>query len=280
MLSENSSKAEHIACLSKAEREALLEDLSDAELEAAEYDWARLWSRPNQRPPPGDWRTWLLLAGRGFGKTRTGAEYIRARVEAGAGYLAFVAPTASDVRDVMVEGESGILSVYPRAERPEYQPSKRRVVWSNGAVATMFSADEPERLRGPQHDTAWCDEVATWRYPAAWDMLMFGLRLGSDPRVVVTTTPRPTGLIRSLVKDPTTVITRGSSYENRAHLAKAFFSQIIRKYEGTRLGRQELNAELLEDTPGALWSYGVLDATRVAAAPTVMTRIAWRLILR
>jgi phage terminase large subunit-like protein len=209
--------------------------LSPAEARALLYDWP-FWARPAQLPPQGNWRVWLLLAGRGFGKTRTGAELIRARVAARtARRLALVAPTAADARNVMVEGESGILAVSPPWDRPRYEPSKRRLTWSNGAIATVYSADEPERLRGPQHDATWCDELGSWRYPEAWDMLMFGLRLGTDPRVVVTTTPRPTKLIRALIADPTAVVTRGSTYENRANLAPAFVDQIIRKYEGTRL---------------------------------------------
>ena len=139
-------------------------------------------------------------------------------------------PTAADARNVMVEGASGILAISPDPERPLYEPSKRRLTWPNGAVATTYSADEPERLRGPQHDAAWCDELAAWRYPEAWDMLMFGMRLGADPRTVVTTTPRPAKLIRDLVRDPICVVTRGSSYENRGNLAPAFFDQVIRKY--------------------------------------------------
>jgi phage terminase large subunit-like protein len=184
--------------------------------------------------------------------------------------LALVAPTAGDARDIMVEGDSGILAVSPPWERPRYEPSKRRLTWPNGAVATLFSADEPERLRGPQHDTAWCDELASWRYPEAWDMLMFGLRLGTAPRVVVTTTPRPTMLLRELVADPAVVVTRGTTYENRANLAADFLGQIIRKYHGTRLGRQELEAELLEDLPGALWNRGMLEAVRARAAPALI----------
>ena len=153
--------------------------------------------------PQGNWRIWLLLAGRGFGKTRTGAELIRARVAAStARRLALVAPTAADARNVMVEGESGILAISPPWDRPLYEPSKRRLTWQNGAIATLYSADEPECLRGPQHDATWCDELASWRYPEAWDMLMFGMRLGADPRTVVTTTPRPAKLIRDLVRDP------------------------------------------------------------------------------
>ena len=171
-----------------------------------------------------------------------------------------VGPTRP-TRNVMVEGASGILAISPGPERPLYEPSKRRLTWPNGAVATTYSADEPERLRGPQHEAGWCNELAAWRYPEAWDMLMFGMRLGADPRTVVTTTPRPAKLIRDLVRDPICVVTRGTSYENRGNLAPAFFEQIIRKYQGTRLGRQELDAELLEDTPGALWSHGSIEAT-------------------
>jgi len=187
-------------------------------------------------------------------------------------HIALVAPTAADVRDVMVEGESGLLAIAPPWDRPEYEPSKRRLTWENGAIATTYSADEPERLRGPQHDFAWCDELAAWRYPEAWDMLMFGLRLGDDPRAVVTTTPRPTKLIKALVADPKVVVTRGSTYDNKFNLAPAFLDQIVRRYEGTRLGRQELDAEILEDVPGALWTHGLIDATRVNTVPS-LTRI-------
>ena len=210
-----------------------------------------------------------MLAGRGFGKTRTGAEWIREQIAAGKRRLALVAATAADVRDVIVEGESGILAISPPQFRPAYEPSKRRLTWPNGAIATTFSADEPERLRGPQHDGAWCDELASWRYPEAWDMLMFGLRLGADPRCVVTTTPKPVKLIRDLIKrdGQDVVVTRGSTYENRANLAPAFLQQIVRRYEGTRLGRQELNAELLDDAPGALWQRSRLDHGRRPIAP-------------
>src|SRR5262249_44317541 len=172
-------------------------------------------------------------------------------------------------REVMVEGESGLLAIATDDERPLYEPSRHRLTWRNGAVATLFSADEPERLRGPQHDFAWCDELAAWRYPQAWDMLMFGLRLGTDPRVVVTTTPRPTRLIKTLLADPKVAVTRGSTAENRGNLAPAFLDQIVRRYEGTRLGRQELEAEILEDVPGALWSRGIVEAGRTAAAPEI-----------
>src|SRR6202049_3957894 len=239
-----------IASLPTPLRKKLTGPLSRDQAETLVHDW-RFWARSSQLPPPGEWRVWLLLAGRGFGKTRTGAELVRTRVEAHtARHIALVAPTAADARDVMVEGESGILKTAPRRERPLYEPSKRRLTWAKGAVATIFSADEPERLRGPQHDFAWCDELTAWRYPEAWDMLMFGLRLGDDPRAIVTTTPRPTKLIRNLIADPKVVVTRGGTKENRANLAPAFLDQIVKRYQGTRLGRQELDAELLDDMPG------------------------------
>jgi len=239
---------------------------------ALESSWAAI-ARPNHLPPPADWwQIWLLLAGRGFGKTRTLAEWVCTQVASGlARRIALVAATAADARDVLVEGESGILSVAPPCFRPVYESSKRRLTWPNGAIATTYSAEEPERLRGPQHDAAVCDELGSWSRPETWDMLQFGLRLGRNPRCLVATTPRPTKLIRDLLarEGRDVVVTRGSTYENRANLAPGFFNQIIRKYEGTRLGRQELNAELLEDTPGALWSHGVIDAARQAAAPNL-----------
>jgi predicted phage terminase large subunit-like protein len=169
----------------------------------------------------------------------------------------------------MVEGESGIFAVAPDWARPIYEPTKRRMTWPNGAIATLYSADEPERLRGPQHDAAACDELGSWRHPAAWDMLMFGLRIGRHPRVVVATTPRPTRLIKGLLacEGKDVVVTRGNTYENRANLAPIFLDQIIRRYEGTRLGRQELDAEVLDDTPGALWTRDQLEQCRVERAP-------------
>lgn len=210
---------------------------------------------------------WLLLAGRGFGKSRTGAEWVRAQVESGrCSRLALVAPTSADCRDVMVEGESGMLAVCPPWNRPVYETSKRRLTWPNGAIATLYSADEPDRLRGPQHDGAWCDEIAAWRYPEAWDQLMFGLRLGLDPRTVATTTPRPIALIKSLMADPTCHVTRGTTYDNLPNLAPQFAAQIVAKYQGTRLGRQELLAEVLTDTPGALWTLTQIDANRRASS--------------
>lgn len=215
----------------------------------------------------------MLLAGRGFGKTRTGAEWVRS-IKGTCGRIALIAPTAADVRDVIVEGESGILAISPPWDRPVYEPSKRRLTWRNGAIATCYSADEPERLRGPQHDAGWCDELAAWRYPEAFDQLMFGLRLGTNPRVCVTTTPKPVKLVRDLLRDPTTTVTRGSTYDNRANLADAFMTQVVKRYAGTRLGRQELNAEMLDDVPGALWLRDNLDVPyRRVKPPDTLKRI-------
>jgi phage terminase large subunit-like protein len=209
-------------------------------------------ARENQRPPSGDWATWLLLMGRGSGKSRSGAEWVRALAESNVRHrIALVGSTAADVRDVMVEGESGILAVCPPWNRPKYEPSKRRLTWRNGTVATTFSAEEPDRLRGPSHSAAWCDEVAAWANQATWDMMMFGLRLGEDPRVCCTTTPKPTKLVKTLVADCGTTISRGSSYQNKLHLAPTFFNKLIATYEGTRLGQQEIHAELLEVSEGA-----------------------------
>jgi phage terminase large subunit-like protein len=261
--------ADWLASQPEALRNDLVGALSPKQALALIHDWS-FWARDSQVPPEGDWRAWLLLAGRGFGKTRTGAELVRRRARHQARRIALVGATAADARHVMVEGESGILAVSPPDDRPLFEPSKRLLTWSNGAIATLFSADEPERLRGPQHDFAWCDELAAWRHPEAWDMLMFGLRLGPDPRVVVTTTPRPTRLVRALLADPTVVVTRGATRENRANLAPAFLHRIVRKYEGTRLGRQELEAELLEDAPGALWNRGLIEAGRAVAAPDLV----------
>lgn len=258
--------ASWLASLPPQERNRFLASLSPDEQEELFYRW-KFWARPNQIAPPGDWRTWLLMAGRGFGKTRTGAEWIRERAALGGRRLAIVGRTAADVRDVMIEGESGLLAISPPWFKPRYQPSKRRLTWPNGSIATTYSADRPDTLRGPQHHDAWCDELAAWRFPEAWDQLQFGLRLGDDPRVVVSTTPRPVKHIRELLQQSTTIVSRGGSYENRANLAGAFFDQIIRRYEGTRLGRQELEGILLDDNPFALWQRTNLDEHRVGKVP-------------
>lgn len=232
---------------------------------ALENSW-RAKARAEQIEPAGDaWAIWLYLAGRGAGKTRAGAEWVLEQIAAGKRRIALVAPTAADARDVMVEGESGILACSPEWNWPVYEPSKRRLTWANGAQAATYSADEPERMRGPQHDAAWCDELAAWRFPEAWDMLNFGLRLGSRPRCVVTTTPKPTRLIRDLVarQGRDVAITRGRTADNAANLAPSFLLTVERQYGGTWLGRQELEGLLLTDTPGALWTREMIEKARV-----------------
>lgn len=239
-------------------------------------EWAEVWprirwlriARESQLPPPGDWSTWLFMAGRGGGKTRSGAEWVNGIAETYPGTrTALVAADAADARDVMVEGESGILSCCSDAAYPLYEPSKRRITWPNGSIASIYSADSPEKLRGPQHHAAWCDEMGKWRYQdLAWSNLKFGLRLkypNFRPQIMITTTPRPTPRIRSIIADPTTTITRDSSYANRHNLDPDWFAKIITEYEGTRLGRQELMGELLEDHPGALWSWADIEPYRI-----------------
>ena len=236
------------------------------------YEW-EVFARDNQLCPAGDWYVWLILAGRGYGKTRTGAEVTRVTAATLPGcHIALIAETAADARDVIVEGpESGILAVSPPWFYPKYEPSKRRLTWPNGSYATTYSGDEPDQLRGPQHHFAWSDELAKWRYAQeAWDNLEFGLRLGKQPRVVVTTTPRPIPIIKTLLKDSQTHVTSGSTYENLHNLAPAFIARVVKKYEGTRLGQQELHAHVLDDNPDALWKRAaMIEKYRVTKAPTL-----------
>lgn len=257
-----------------------------------DWDFAVLAHR-HQEPPPfanGDgaadgkfctlkpWTTWLALGGRGAGKTRLGAEWVRALVHGAPPYalhrhrhIALVGETEHDAREVMVEGASGILRTSPRRERPVWLPTRRRLEWANGAVAQIFSADDPEQLRGPQFDAAWCDELAKWRRPgAAFDMLQFGLRLGPWPRQLVTTTPRPIALVKRLMCDPRTVVTRAGTQANAAHLSPRFLDEVLARYAGTRLGRQEIDGEIIDDRPDALWSRSLIEAARVPTAPALM----------
>lgn len=269
MMPATSSSLASLALHNPQELARFISRLTPAEADALLVDW-RLWARPDQLPPPGEWSTWLILAGRGWGKTRTGAEWVRHMATTGrAGRIALVARTASDVRDVVVEGESGILRISPASERPEWNSSRRRLTWPNGAIATTYSADEPDQLRGPQHDAAWLDELASWRYPEAFDQLRFGLRLGERPQVVVTTTPRPTPIVTGLIRAPGTVVTRGRTRDNAVNLAAGVVADLERRYAGTRLGRQELDGEILTDAPGALWKWAPIEAARVESAPAL-----------
>jgi phage terminase large subunit-like protein len=234
-------------------------------------DWKSI-ARPEQLAPDGDWAIWLVLAGRGFGKTRCGAEWVRAQAEAASvARIALVGPTAADVRDTMIE--SGLLAIAPNSFRPTWEPSKRRLIWPNGVQAWAFSSEEPDRLRGPQFEAGWCDELCAWKnVNDTWDMLQFGMRLGRRPRQVITTTPKPIKLLRDLLKRDDVVITKGKTSDNAANLAPSFLQSITDRYSNSRLGRQELNAEILEDVVGALWTRALLEQNRREVAPP-MTRI-------
>lgn len=274
------SPAEILAALPDDEREEALGKLP-LEVRAQLATHWPFWARPEQTEPEGEWTTWLILAGRGFGKTRTGSETIRkwacGSTPLGKGsrsHIALVAETSGDARDVMVEGPAGILACHPKDFRPNYEPSKRRLTWPNGATATLYNAVEPDQLRGPQHDAAWGDEVAKWRYMQdTWDQLQMGLRLGTDPRQIITTTPRPLPLIRKLLVDPSCVVTRGRTYDNSSNLAAPFLRQIEERYGGTRLGRQELEGEILDDIPGALFQRSNIDNNRLREAPKDLERV-------
>ena len=251
--------------LNNQQKIARIKSLNPNEAALLPYVWEAM-ARPKQRLPSVPFFVWLILAGRGFGKTRTGAETVRQWIRSNA-IVNMIGATADDARDIMIEGESGILAICPPDERPLYVASKRRLEWPNGAVSLIFTADEPERLRGKQAMKIWADELAAWRYPDAWSQAMMGLRLGTNPQAVVTTTPRPTKAIKDLMADARNVVTTGTTYENKSNLAQGYFDYVIKKYEGTRLGRQELNAELLSDNPGALWKRDIIDASRVIKSP-------------
>lgn len=257
--------ASWLASQPQAARDKFLASLSASEIIHLQYDW-EFWARDKQTLPTQPFFVWLILAGRGFGKTRTGAETVRQWVRTNR-YVNLIGATADDARDIMIEGESGILSICPDDERPAYVASKRRLEWQNGAISLIFTADEPERLRGKQHYKLWADELASWRYPEAWDQAMMGLRLGDNPQGIVTSTPKPTKLILDLINDKKNIVTTGTTYENKANLAPGFFDYVIKKYEGTRLGLQELEAKLLTDNPGALWKRDQIDANRVVEHP-------------
>jgi phage terminase large subunit-like protein len=265
------SQAERLAALDPAEREAVIAALTPEQIAALLWDWRGFHARPDQIAPPGDWDIWLALAGRGWGKTRTGAEWVREKVQQGARRIALVAETQKDLEEVMLNGESGLLAVCPPHERPQVRYKPVRVTFPNGAVALGYNATEPNQLRGPQFDAAWCDELAKWRYARqTWDMLQFGLRLGARPQVMVTTTPLPIELIKSMLagKEGKVAVTRGKTRDNASNLAAPFLDKIEARYKGTRLGAQELDGEVLGDLPGALWTMATLDAYRLREAPT------------
>ncbi len=238
--------------------------LTDAELLAASRDW-RILARPEQQPPAHDWRTWLLMGGRGSGKTRAGAEWVHGLARKNSGLrIALVAETFADAREVMIDGQSGIMRIAGR-ERPVFEISRRRLVWPNGSTAYLFSSEDPESLRGPQFHAAWCDELAKWKHAeATFDMLQFGLRLGDDPRQLVTTTPRPLPLLKRLMADPGTVLTRIATSANAGNLAPGFIAALEARYGGTRLGRQELDGELIEDREDAFWRRDAIPVASLA----------------
>lgn len=243
--------------------------------DSARLSWP-LTARETQLPPAGDWRTWLFIGGRGAGKTRAGAEWVRfAALHGGCGRIALVAPTLNDARAVMIEGISGVRAIARPGERPPaYEVSRRRLVWPNGAEAHVFSAEDPDSLRGPQFEAAWCDELAAWsRGLDVWDMLQMTLRLGPNPRCVATTTPRPVPLIRRLVADHSVAMTRSRTDDNCDHLSPAFLAHIRKTYEGTQLGYQELDGQLLDADGGALWTREMIDNNRVSDPPDAFSDV-------
>jgi phage terminase large subunit-like protein len=271
------SLMEQLAGLPEEQRNAALEGV---DMDALVWDW-KAWGRPEQQTPEGEWAIWLFLAGRGAGKTRTAAEWVREQAKyttTGQRRFALVARTAADVRDVIVEGESGIINVSPPSEKPLYEPSKRRLTWPNGNTATCFTADEPDSLRGPQFTHAWGDEVAAWRQTpdaagmTAFDNLRVGTRLGANPQIMITTTPKRVPLLYSLLKESEqypgrVVVSRGSTLDNAGNLSGAYLNTIVGVYEGTRLAAQELFGEMLDDIEGALWTIEMIERSRQAAYP-------------
>lgn len=265
------SEAELFAEWTARERNGFFSLLSPREQQEFLYRW-NFWARPEQRPPAGDWSIWLIMAGRGFGKTRAGAEWVRSIAESdGSARFALVGANYAETRTVMVEGESGLLSIAPPDQRPLWEPSLKRLTWANGAQAYLYSAAEPEGLRGPQHIHSWCDEIAKWmnnagQAEAAWDNLKMGLRLGFRPQMVATTTPRPVPLVRALASGEV-AITTGRTQDNALHLPDVFLTAMTADYGGTRLGRQELDGELIEEVEGALWTRALIEECRVSKSP-------------
>ncbi len=268
------SGAEWLACADAAVQEAFLNDLEEGELLALPFLF-EFWALEHQIPPEGDWKTWVILGGRGAGKTRAGSEWVRSMVEGAlprdegrARRVALIGETVDQVREVMIFGESGIMACSPPDRRPKWEATRKRLVRPNGAIAQVFSAHDPEGLRGPQFDAAWVDEMAKWKKArATWDMLQFGLRLGEHPQVCVTTTPRNVGILKELLQTESTVQTHAGTEANRAYLAESFLAEVRRRYEGTRMGRQELDGILVDEAEGALWSERALAALQVDSLP-------------
>ena len=268
------SGAGWLACAAPEEVDEFLGGLSDNALGALPWLF-EFWALPHQLPPEGDWKTWVIMGGRGAGKTRAGSEWVRAQVEGAipeapgrSQRLALVSETFDQARDVMVFGESGILACSPPDRRPVWEAGRRRLIWPNGATAQVFSAHEPEALRGPQFDAAWVDKLAKWKKAEdTWDMLQFALRLGEHPQQVVTTTPKNVGVLKRILGNASTVTTHAPTDANRAYLAESFLAEVEARYAGTRLGRQELEGLLLEDVEGALWTTAMVEQCRVERAP-------------
>ena len=275
-LQDEKFAADLLSSLSSEEIEDFLDQLSHNALLSLPWLFEH-WAHPHQRPPEGAWKTWVILGGRGAGKTRAGAEWVRAQIEGArpedpgaVRRVALVAETLDQARDVMVFGDSGLLACSPEDRRPSWSATKRQLLWPNGAVAQIFSASDPESLRGPQFDCAWSDELAKWKKgQETWDMLQFALRLGEDPRQIVTTTPRDNPLLRRLLDEDSTATTTAPTDANAAYLADSFLAHVNARYGGTRLGRQELEGVLLSDLEGALWTRKDLEAARVQEAPTL-----------
>ncbi|OYV41150.1 MAG: hypothetical protein B7Z80_02740 [Rhodospirillales bacterium 20-64-7] len=260
--------------MSETERQTLLSSLTPEALAELKYSWD-FWARPNQKTPEGDWNNWLVLAGRGFGKTRMGSEWIRQVANDNPGCrIALVAETAADSRDVIILGDSGLIACDPNLTKDSWSPTNRRLSWPNGSTAWCYNATEPDQLRGPQHHFAWVDELAKFQYmQETWDQLQFGLRLGDHPRALITTTPRPLPLLKRLLSDPGTFVTRGATLDNKSNLAPNTVKQLYERYGGTRLGRQELEGEILNDVPGALWNRDIIDAAREYEVPENLERV-------
>lgn len=275
-MTDNRSLAEWISALDPKRRLELLKGITEEECDALYYDWS-FWARKNQLPPEGAWFCWLILAGRGFGKTRTAVEWIRNMVEGNSPLkapegaperIALVADTLLDGKLTMIEGESGILAATHKDFMPVFNSSNKKLIWPNGIQAFLYSAESPDQLRGPQHHVAWADELAKWRYiEDTWSNLLLGLRLGKEPRVLATTTPRNIPLLRRLVEDNATRVIRGSTYDNLSNLPQSFFDQVVGQYEGTRIGRQEIYGEILTDVQGALWNRDLLESIRIRQVP-------------